>query len=144
MGTIEVLIALVEAGRLPSRESWVGLGAAHLDELEAHLGHPIPRAYREFLAYVGATRQSVAFEGSDIYWPRPLDLKADFVDAYPDVGVPADSTFIFGHQGYIFFCCIGFDDDPPVVGIQPPSNVGGFTPAGARFTDWLLQFGLDW
>lgn len=64
-----IVAAMLEAA--PSHTLAGASDAAELDELERRLGHPLPAAYREFLARVGG---GIFYQRHEIFGPRRVML----------------------------------------------------------------------
>lgn len=118
----------------------VGCSAAEVDALEARLGWPLPLAYRQYLAFMGADHQGV-FVGSDWFLKSATVNGVSKELAHMEVAYtpPGDTLEFMWHQGYIvgWFDLPAASDDPPVH-FYSESAPGNRVVDYVRFTDLLL------
>lgn len=125
-------------------EPWTGPPAGcsetEIAALEAKVGWPLPLAYKQYLAFMGADRQGT-FVGSDWFIESARLNTIDSALAYNEVGYTpsADTLTFMSHQGYMFGWL-----DLPIVSNDPPayfyseSAKGNTVEHHTRFTDLLL------
>ena len=96
-----------------------GLDDASIDDLEAHLGLPIPDAYRAYLSIAGSSPPP-ALIGSDCTVNYVRDLREWAISCLEENNSPSllpdNAIVFFMHQGYFFyyFLADGVTDDPAV------------------------------
>lgn len=117
-----------------------GMPDVEIERLEQHLGLPIPRTYRAYLAIAGSSPPPELI-GSDCHGNYLYDLREGAIELLKESGEPfslPDNAVVFlMHQGYqfFFFHADGITDDPPVYYYF--ENRPSVERPYERFSDWV-------
>lgn len=122
-----------------------GCTAAEIEQIAADAGHPLPAAYRGFLATLGRGAGRF-YVGTDIFYPSVLGLTdaARNLVGEDEAGLrlPEDAIVFIMHQGYQFmFIRATEGDDPPVYYYMEQSGV--FERKADKLTDFLCDVASD-
>lgn len=133
-------IALHRAAVVPRLGPAIGAAERDVASLEERLGCRLPRAYREFLLWMGEDRKGV-LQGSDCFLGNVESNEHDLIDLLSENGVPALAyrpIVFFLQQGYLA-CWFHSEDpsaDPEVFSFNEAIGGEGIRSLG-RFTQWL-------
>lgn len=109
--------------------------------LEQQLGISLPKAYQEFLLWLGHGAGQF-LRGSDCFFKHLLDLQEWAVELLQENNFPEplpEDAFVFlMHQGYQFsFFRLSEGDDPPTYSYCEGTNQTSFIRSHERFSDFL-------
>jgi SMI1-KNR4 cell-wall len=113
----EIFEALIFQGHI-ARSTLIGCGADELLIIENFFGYPLPQSYRDFLSIAGKGAGKL-FQGTDIFYPRVLDLKSEAKELLLEVKLenllPDDAMVFCMHQGYELNYFVTGSDDPSIM-----------------------------
>lgn len=116
MTTESIIQNLIRSGKL-SRNRLQGCTPTELDSLQSHFGQKLPDEYRSFME-LGGRGIGQLFIGTDIYFPRVLDLQAEALELLSDHSLhsllPNNSMVFCIHQGYEVNYLLPHGPNPPV------------------------------
>lgn len=100
-----------------SRASLVGCNSAEIGIVQKHFGCDLPGEYYDFLSIAGRSAGKI-FQGTDIFYPRVLELKDEARELLMELDVPhllpADAKIFCMHQGYEINYFLPGSNNPPV------------------------------
>ena len=112
-----------------------------INDLEVHLGLPIPDAYRAYLSIAGSSPPP-ALIGSDCTVKDIYDLREVVIECLEDDKnpflLPDNAIVFFMHQGYFFyyFLADGITNDPAVY-FYHVGKTKEVTQVNDCFSDWV-------
>jgi hypothetical protein len=112
----EIFSELEQKGVI-SVESTLGCSEDEILAVERHFNCILPLAYREFLVVAGKSAGKL-FCGTDIFYPRVLQLQSEAKELLIELGapdlLPNNAKVFCMHQGYEINYFLPVSDDPPV------------------------------
>jgi hypothetical protein len=140
-GRVRSVVAAITDGSTASPGQLCGLSEDVIRLIESDQPARLAGAYRLFLQLIGGGA-GFFLRGSDVYYPKMLDLKEAACDLLSENESPfvledSDRVFLM-HQGYCFDFLRGSGPDPEVWSYSEGSSAGTVPERTfGRFTDWL-------
>jgi hypothetical protein len=117
---IAAIVEVLVDREVASRGSILGCDPNEIAEIESHIGHKLPFAYREFLMQMGRGAGRF-YEGTDMFYPCIVDMNLTqagrelLAEDKSAITLPSDGLVFSMHQGYQFlFIRANGGIDPPV------------------------------
>jgi len=115
--------------------------------LEQRIGHPLPKAYREFLLWAGHGAGHL-MQGSDFYYDDLDGLREAAVELLQEDNIfqrlPSNAFVFYMHQGYQFaYFLLGHGDDPPIYAYVEGQDEPEFPEQAPSYSVFLYQLIRD-
>jgi hypothetical protein len=129
------------------RKNLVGCTVGEISIVEKHFGSRLPKAYKDFLSVAGRSAGKL-FQGTDIFYPRVLQLQAEANELLGELALPEllpnDAKVFCMHQGYEINYFRPVSDDPPVFQfVEGKSDVAIGWKTFSEFIDASIQSHLQ-
>jgi SMI1-KNR4 cell-wall len=113
---MDAFSAIEQQGSI-ARKNLIGCTVEEISTVEKYFKSRLPKAYKDFLSVAGRSAGKL-FQGTDIFYPRVLQLQAEANELLVELAIPellpSDAKVFCMHQGYELNYFRPVSDDPPV------------------------------